>query len=334
MFWERSDSNLKNGELQELRSTDYNIHSAMRKLDGEGFFYQKSTSIYDTTIKGTFNRIAKVSTSEYLSSTEYAVKFNINPATSAKSLHLEQWINNRAVSYQFPTPPIVYIDTTKRECPYFYQVTEWAKGIRLREADENLVNLALNKLGKELYNLHSIPLDEKYGRVNLDLYGDWNDFWTAELDHHIDYLFNNNVISQNDKDDISKLLEIIESTGFEINKPSILHGDLSYDNILVNKDGNISVIDWEDAVLGDPVFELAGLATFHPIERHHYFIDSYYDFVGKPGDFSYRFWIYYLRIAIAKAVHRHRFGYIDAYKNGHLLASDRIGIAINQLKNL
>jgi hypothetical protein len=41
---------------------------------------------------------------------------------------------------------------------------------------------------------------------------------------------------------------------------ALIHGDLKEDNVLLSADGHVRIVDWEMARLGDPAWDLAGLA--------------------------------------------------------------------------
>jgi Ser/Thr protein kinase RdoA (MazF antagonist) len=92
---------------------------------------------------------------------------------------------------------------------------------------------------------------------------------------------------------------------------ALLHGDLGSHNVLTDGDRLLGLIDWEDALSGDPVYDLAFWATFHLPERHAAFLAGYRELRPLPDDFPVRFWLYFVRILLAKAVHRRRFGYPD-----------------------
>ena len=91
----------------------------------------------------------------------------------------------------------------------------------------------------------------------------------------------------------------------------LLHGDLGSHNVLTDGDRLLGLIDWEDALAGDPVYDVAFWATFHPPARYAAFLAGYREVGSLPDDFPIRFWLYFVRIAVAKAVHRRRFGYTD-----------------------
>lgn len=101
----------------------------------------------------------------------------------------------------------------------------------------------------------------------------------------------------------------------------LLHGDLGNQNLFVHKDAITALIDWEDALIGDPAFDVAMWASFHPLRRHAAFLQGY----GPDAEddwFRLRCALSFLRIALAKTVHRHRFAYTD--QPGRLQAHDRI----------
>ena len=111
---------------------------------------------------------------------------------------------------------------------------------------------------------------------------------------------------------------------------ALLHGDPGSHNFIVEGESIRGVIDWEDALLGDPLFDLASLCTFHPERRHRAIWDAYgVGFV--PGHDAWRrFWLYFLRIALARTVHRARFGYGE--RPGRACASRRIQLALDRME--
>lgn len=93
---------------------------------------------------------------------------------------------------------------------------------------------------------------------------------------------------------------------------SLLHGDLNDHNVFA-QDGLTDIIDWEDALVGDPIFELASWCCFtgHPEEEWAGFLDAYYGGVERPADFERLFGLYLLRIALARLVQLHRQGFTE-----------------------
>ena len=98
--------------------------------------------------------------------------------------------------------------------------------------------------------------------------------------------------------------------------PSILHGDLNDANIFCDQGKIFAIIDWEDCLLGDPIYDIASWGTFfRNSERIELLIRGYKSITEIPNDFWQRYWLYFLRISLAKTVHRYRFGAINPDSN-------------------
>lgn len=111
---------------------------------------------------------------------------------------------------------------------------------------------------------------------------------------------------------------------------ALLHGDPGGHNFVMRGDTVAGVIDWEDAMVGDPLFELASMCTFHPERRHAAILEGHGTTLAPGSANLRRFWLYFLRIALAKTVHRQRFGYTDA--PGRTPAASRIQLALRKLE--
>lgn len=315
--------NLKNKTSEELGLTKEVVEDTVSTVlrDFYKILEEKKTS--------TFNRIFLMESIH--GENKYIIRFNLPISDGyAVNSHLQQWAASEAIYEEVLTPKILITDTSHQFCDFDFQIMEYLEGLTLYEIrnDEESICNVLKQLGEQLKNLHKIH-SEKFGLLGLNLFDIWEQYLDQNLDSHITYLERNGLI-----DDPFDLLMAYHS-GLEklpiLNESHLLHGDLSYHNIITNNGNLAGIIDWEDALFGDPIFDLANLATFHPERRHEYFLNSY---KNKPEDFNNRFWFYYLRISMAKAVHRHRFGYIDKPEDGYMPANERINLAISKLKKL
>src|SRR5262249_32278643 len=117
-----------------------------------------------------------------------------------------------------------------------------------------------------------------------------------------------------------------------VEEPALLHGDLGSHNVFTDGASITALIDWEDCLSGDPVFDIAFWATFHPERRHQAFLDGYRSESPLPGDFAVRFWLYFLRIALGKTVLRHRLRLSDP--PGRPAASLRIQRGLGEAESL
>lgn len=330
MFWERSDSTLSDEVLRGLRDIKVDDHVVQDLLDT---VRPDDMLLPNSLSDGTFARAFKLLNPAR--DPDLVLRLGIRPAVNSQAFHLDQWVNNEAIARAFPTPRIVHVDTSRTQCPYPFQIIEYSDGISLRSANEAGVQKVLSDLGAALARLHAKPIGgDRWGRVGLGTFPEWNLFWMYNMDADAHHCMENGLITTDQFDQVYAIGDT-DVVYWGVEGAALLHGDLSYDNILV-KDGHLhSVIDWEDAVLGDPIFELAGLATFHPESRHSTFLDAYYGGSQRPDGFGVRFWTYYLRISLAKAVHRHRFRYASPDRRpDHQHPDDRIGLALSRLKDL
>lgn len=206
------------------------------------------------------------------------------------------------------------------------------------DADEPRMTASLATAAGFLSGLHAIrgngfgplsaaSLDRDAGFVGV--HPDWESFVCRRLDEHLGACAA--------AGDIDGLEASAIAAAFAAQRArlcgapaALLHGDPGSHNFVFDGASIAGVIDWEDALLGDPLFELASLCTFHP-ERRHAAIWSGYGFATPlVGEAWARFWLYFLRIALAKTVHRRRFGYADL--PGREPASRRIQLALQRLR--
>jgi aminoglycoside phosphotransferase (APT) family kinase protein len=215
------------------------------------------------------------------------------------------------------------------------QLVDRAEGTSLTalDGDEARMQVALGWVGKLLARLHRVagngsgPLSAE-GTLFRGVHERWDDYVCVRLDEHVRAC---EEIGAIDPAEAARIREHFEAQREAIRAvpPSLLHGDPGSHNFMVDEQGIRAVIDWEDALIGDPLFEIASLATFHP-ERRHYAIWSGYGMSPARGSAEWqRFWLYFLRIALAKTVHRHRFGYADLA--GRAPAARRIQLALERL---
>ena len=96
---------------------------------------------------------------------------------------------------------------------------------------------------------------------------------------------------------------------FEVAQPVLVHGDIANHNTFTENGKLTALIDWEDCLSGDPVFDLAyyGTGCYGHDEWKEWFLDGYIKVNPLGDDFEKRYWAYYLRIALAKSIVRYRF---------------------------
>lgn len=214
-------------------------------------------------------------------------------------------------------------DCSRRVFDFDYQITPVVSGIPLSELDHDDRQLLprLQQLARYLASLHSIP-GKGFGLLKLKaqpsaseeiegLHAFWSDYLLLNLDRHVHWCRQAGCLDADKANVIASLFErdVIEQWNVE---GRLLHGDPGSPNCFFDAH-ELTVIDWEDALVGDPVFELAMWATFHPERRWARFFEAYYqsESSARTSDWEARFWLYFLRIALFKTAHRFLFQRAD-----------------------
>jgi aminoglycoside phosphotransferase (APT) family kinase protein len=211
------------------------------------------------------------------------------------------------------------VDLSRRWCAWDYEILEEARGVPLKALDHDDARIMpmLNALGGVVARLHQIRtqgfgLLDVRPRTNLlrGTHANWSDYLAVRLPEHVGCCVDLGALTVPEAEAVLKLFEVFPSVCAPA-PPSLLHGDLGNHNVFADGTAITALIDWEDALSGDPVFDVAFWATFHPERRHQAFLDGYQAVLPLPADFGLRFWVYFLRIALAKTVLRHRLGLTD-----------------------
>ena len=155
----------------------------------------------------------------------------------------------------------------------------------------------------------------------------WSTYLSLRLDDHLHLCSYIGAIDRRERNKIESLFIP------EFKAPSrLLHGDPGHHNMFSDCEHVTAIIDWEDALIGDPIFDIAYWGTFVRDAMRSPFISGYEKIEKLPFDFEYRYWLYYLRIAVSKTVHRHQWGIQD--RPGRPPASQRIQKALSNLAKL
>ncbi len=223
-----------------------------------------------------------------------------------------------------PVPQVYDADTSMRQVPCRWQLLEWIPYPNLEQIDRknelNRPEIAC-QLGHILKRLHSVRL-EGYGFINTDIlqrnnqikgiYQSYREYFLCCLDSHLAYL---NFHS----DKIREILERIPepATG------SLVHRDPAFWNILGKPDQIVALIDWDDAVSGDPADDLGMLWCFHDRTFMEELLAAYGDI---NDEFRHRIDLHYLRNMLWKTVLRDRMGYFNKNSDFFLNTGNQISL--------
>lgn len=165
---------------------------------------------------------------------------------------------------EIPTPSIYYTDTTLDTIEYWYYITELVEGGPLgdvlRSPPDTELEQLIRQVGLIAGRIHSLGQFEEAGELHVgdELTVSGGNSWQR----YINDKYGNRIkeLSQSRFSDLERaahehLETILEEV--ETRPLTVLHGDYTPANILVN-DGQIqAVIDFEQAISGRPEFELA-----------------------------------------------------------------------------
>lgn len=292
-----------------------------------------------TRLAGTFHEVYLASSQAH---GQHVVRVPVHRSAFFNDLmRMEATVASVARARGIPAPRTSLVETQELGEPCWCHVVEHLPGLRLSDMDddEDATRALLRQLVRWLWELHAIggdgfgpislvAIDGPSGRPTLTgVHRTWSGFVLTRLEAHAAACLDMAVIDRAEREQILSLFAEAEAELALRDRPALLHGDLGGHNVLA-ADGRISgMIDWEDSLLGDPLFDFADLATFHPRRRHDTILAAC-GIAGREAE-SRLFWIYYLRIALAKTVHRQRFGYPD--RPGREPAAGRIQIALGHL---
>jgi aminoglycoside phosphotransferase (APT) family kinase protein len=331
IFYPKTDLDFDLGALrqrkQELGHTDLSKLGSV--LDEE------IASAEFLSSAGTFHALFRLQTS----SGRYFLK--LSPEEPAVGFAVESWAMTqlRALGLRNLSVPAFSISSDALGAPFL--VIEEAKGQPLNRF-ENVETQAvpsplLSEFGKFLARVHTV---EGKGAGLLDvgavdgrprgLHAGWSDYLMLRLEAHLDVCEKIGAI-KNERGEIERKFADAESL-FKKAPLRWLHGDPGHHNVFSDGQQITAVIDWEDSLCGDPIFDVAFWGTFCRDEMREEFLNGYQTIQKLPADFELRYWLYYLRTAISKTVHRHHFGAKD--RPGRPPASQRIQKALSKLQKM
>lgn len=229
---------------------------------------------------------------------------------------VEARVAERVRAAGLPVPRVRHVDVSRRRYPIAFNIIDEVLGVSPEQADNSGYGSSHGiwpQLGALVAHVHSVatrgfgPLTCRAGAdMESGLHPTWAAFLEVNLARHLQYCLDIGAIVEPEAHEI----EAVFAAALQAS-PGLLHGDLGSHNILCHAGSIVALLDWEDSLSGDPVYDIANWGTFNPDERLASFLAGYSAVRSLPSDFDLRYWTYFLRISLAKTVHRHRFGYSD-----------------------
>ncbi len=247
--------------------------------------------------------------------TSYIARFAMHPffkdgRTLAKESAIADFLGKNRLQHS----QIIATDITCGSAPFPYQIQEASEGRTLLEISnrQHILLPAIEKLGAYVGRVHQIPVGAygwlTPGRKRWFGSRTWLSYLKLKLNTHLAYLHAHTVLSASQAARIAKSFN--GRLPFSVKNAALLHGDVAHHNAWLHKDRDVSLFDWEDAMGGDPVWDISFYGTGCYLHDSWLiaFLAGYRQTATLPGNFDLRYWYYYVRIALVKAISRIRVG--------------------------
>ena len=256
----------------------------------------------------------------YQEGKKYFVRLENGPERD-NYMSVESDIMDRVREVGVPIPKIYMTDTSRIDVPFAIQVMECVEHQDLNKAEKrgelDIVSVA-ETLGQYIARWQSIR-PAKFGLFSPEIllnegrlegfHDTYPQYFFLNWDAHLDYLKTSGFIQQEKVDELKGLVEEFLPL-LQLDEGCLVHKDLALWNVL--GDDNISaVIDWDDAVSGDPMDDLALLGCFHSGEVVLSAMRGYAKERMLPKNYEQRFWLHLLRNIIFKSVIRVKGNYFE-----------------------
>ena len=166
----------------------------------------------------------------------YILKIVTNPIKDNKTIKEVEFLLNNNLEF---IPKVIYSDFTKESFPYIYYLEKKINGesLLLKWPLLNEKQQILIQLLKKLEKLHSLEYNPYFDTNCLELL-------TKEYDNYLNKIIESNILNKEKIHYLYELKNIIPNL-LEGAKTGLIHGDLHFNNILVNDNNEISLIDFE-----------------------------------------------------------------------------------------
>jgi len=238
--------------------------------------------------------------------------FNKKPEAMMKA---EKLICEEVEKIGVPTNKILYVDVSRKTHDFDYQIEECLEGSDIennfkgtREEYDKLsfdLGMFIGTYSKIKFSKFGM-FDEKAIKQNI-LQGSKTTFFeyiTTCLGQDVEYLINSKIITPVIGEKIVKLFTEYKSIINSVKIGSLVHHDLADHNIFFSGKQITGIFDWEAAVVGDPILDIASCPTwrtFYPREKK--LIEGYVSVAKLPDYFKEKMNIYRLRTMLWKVVY-------------------------------
>ena len=221
-----------------------------------------------------------------------------------------------------PVPKVFHTDVSCTISPLRFQIMECRHepclDVHHKSGSLNLTAVGM-QLGTYLRRVHSVRLDG-FGFIDTELLSrtgilrgldpGYADYFHKRLGDHLNYLRQHDLLSPIDSMEVERLFEQ-HASRLHLANGVLTHRDMALWNVLGTPDCVTAIIDWDDAVSGDPADDLGVLRCFYDDDFIGPILKGYWGGESSSYDFECRIWLHMLRNMVWKTMLRHALGYFD-----------------------
>lgn len=190
----------------------------------------------------------------------------VRVARSAAGFHKDRFAHRHFATAELPVPEVLTIGALDDGLAYC--VTRRAAGVTLQDLPPSQLPAVLEPVALVMQAVAASDIGMTSGFGPFDAggngaYPSWRAFVASVADpEHYDWAA---AAGCADRDAIGRLLRLIEELSERCPEHRrLLHGDFGSNNVLTDGSRITGVIDWSEALIGDPLYDLANILFWRP----------------------------------------------------------------------
>jgi hypothetical protein len=246
------------------------------------------------------------------------LRANIGYGSPEIYMLVEKLLTDKVSSLGIPVNKILGVDISRKKFAFDFQIQEQLVG---KDVEDHFDG------SQESYDALSFQLGSyiaQWGRLSFEGFGRFDetlkgtkrsmyDYIIVQLDADIQFLVTAGIVSMSQGGALRKIFDTYKDV-MSVATSTLVHYDLADHNIMLDGNQTITgIFDWEAAVTGDPMLDLASAPTWKThFPRDQKLIEGYQSVRRLPDLYEEKINIYRLRTMIWKMVYAIRAGIINS----------------------